>query len=170
LRQLIGLSLRITDFQLLFEKEIDGQGDRWSGRPLRSYTAVHPPSPAHTDASQERKSKLRFVQNLWAAQALMRTKVTASAPKGSAHSQGIGLPKAMKAASESRWNHDQASDQSVILYCNIWNRFSWIGSDCKVRCSVRACLVREITFSPGESSTSDHVTYWFLSATSGRSR
>lgn len=53
------------------------QGDRWSARPFRSFTSVQPPFGTTMDPVAARRDKLRFLQNLWSAQALARAKISA---------------------------------------------------------------------------------------------
>lgn len=56
------------------ENPPQGQSDRWSGRPFRSLSVVHPPSPVNLDPTQTEIDKTRFLENLWNAQATYRTK------------------------------------------------------------------------------------------------
>ena len=44
-------------------------GERWSSRPFRHLSVVQPPYPAGMDISAARQDKLRFLDNLWKAQA-----------------------------------------------------------------------------------------------------
>jgi hypothetical protein len=50
------------------------QTDRWSGRSFRAFSVVHPPSPANLDPTRTELDKTRFLENLWNAQAMYRTK------------------------------------------------------------------------------------------------
>ncbi|EIW66895.1 hypothetical protein M231_05581 [Tremella mesenterica] len=59
------------DFQMFLPRPPTDQSDRWS-RPLRCFTTVHPPFGA-LDANAIRRDKMRFVENLWAAQARLRS-------------------------------------------------------------------------------------------------
>lgn len=61
-----------ADFHLFLECPPVNQSDRWSSRPFRSYTTVHPPFALSLDPVATRKDKLRFIENLWAAQAMAR--------------------------------------------------------------------------------------------------
>jgi hypothetical protein len=63
------ISLTRPDFNLFFEKPPD-QSERWS-RQLRCLHTVHPPY-SHLDPVATKRDKLRFVENLWAAQAKAR--------------------------------------------------------------------------------------------------
>lgn len=51
-----------------------GQSDRWSGRPFRAFSVVHPPLPVNFDPTRSEVDKVRFLENLWNAQATYRTK------------------------------------------------------------------------------------------------
>jgi hypothetical protein len=63
--------LLFADFHMYLEQTPTDQVDRWSNRPLRSYTVVNAPTPSH---AQQSNDKQRFLENLWKAQALYRAK------------------------------------------------------------------------------------------------
>jgi hypothetical protein len=126
------LKQSFADFRLLFAEEPSEHGDKWSGRPMRNYVAVHPPLPPDMDITTARKDKRRFIRNLWTAQALMRTKPLPSAPKGSLQSSEIGLPKAYKATCALSLGDADRPNYSTMLYTNVWNRESWLASHLKV--------------------------------------
>jgi hypothetical protein len=63
------IKLTGEDFNLFMEKPPD-QSERWA-RQLRSLHTVHPPY-SHLDPVAVKRDKLRFVENLWAAQAKAR--------------------------------------------------------------------------------------------------
>jgi hypothetical protein len=48
-------------------------GERWS-IPLRSYQVVFPPQPVNSDPVATREAKTEFLEKLWNAQAMLRTK------------------------------------------------------------------------------------------------
>ena len=48
--------------------------ERWSGRPFRAFTVVHPPSPPNLNPERAESDKKAFLENLWTAQAKYRTK------------------------------------------------------------------------------------------------
>jgi protein ECT2 len=50
------------------------QTERWNGRPFRSYSIVHPPSSVNLDPVRTEADKKIFLDNLWNAQASLRTK------------------------------------------------------------------------------------------------
>jgi hypothetical protein len=52
-----------------------GEGDRWSGRSFRPYTAVYPPSQAGLVPNKTESAKKRFLEHLWEAQAVYRTRL-----------------------------------------------------------------------------------------------
>ncbi|KIJ57053.1 hypothetical protein M422DRAFT_150010 [Sphaerobolus stellatus SS14] len=62
------------DMNLYFETTPQDQSDRWSGRPFRSYSVVHPPSAVNLDPILAQSDKQRFLENLWTAQAMFRAK------------------------------------------------------------------------------------------------
>jgi hypothetical protein len=69
-----------TDLHLYLEREPSDQSDRWSNRPFRSLTVVHPPANAHQAPMQVAEDKKRFLENLWLAQAIYRAKAGRSIP------------------------------------------------------------------------------------------
>lgn len=129
--------LLIADFQIRFDHQPADQTDKWAGRPVRTYTAVNPPLPPNMDIQASRRNKQRFVRNLWAAQALSRTKVSASAPKGSANAQGIGMPTAHM-RDEQAVTRDGAAE-AVTLHVNIWDRAAWMDSNRKAKTVLQLC-------------------------------
>ncbi|KAK0230941.1 hypothetical protein IW262DRAFT_1341270 [Armillaria fumosa] len=60
-----------SDFHLYLENPPQELSDRWSNRPLRCLSAVHPPSSANIDPEND---KIRFLENLWNAQAKYRAR------------------------------------------------------------------------------------------------
>lgn len=52
----------------------DQYSDRWANRPFRSCSVVHPPSGPNYDPGRCRSDKIRFLENLWNAQAFYRCK------------------------------------------------------------------------------------------------
>lgn len=59
---------------LYFENPPQEQSDRWSGRPFRAMSVIHPPAPINLDPTRTEADKTRFLENLWNAQATYRTK------------------------------------------------------------------------------------------------
>jgi hypothetical protein len=56
------------------ENPPQGHSDRWSGRSSRAFSVVRPPAPPNLDPSGTEVDKTRFLENLWNAQAMYRTK------------------------------------------------------------------------------------------------
>ncbi|EIW82335.1 hypothetical protein CONPUDRAFT_164953 [Coniophora puteana RWD-64-598 SS2] len=67
-----------ADFHMYLEESPQDQGDRWSGRPFRSYSVEFPPSPPNLDPVRTAVEKQRFLENLWIAQAKFRTRASQS--------------------------------------------------------------------------------------------
>ncbi|KAK8843437.1 hypothetical protein IAR55_007094 [Kwoniella newhampshirensis] len=113
----IDWALLTADFHLFFERPLVDQSGRWSGRPFRSYTTVHPPFAMSLDPIATKRDKLRFIQNLWAAQAVARTKLL---PK---HIRAI--PRVLMSTEEV--NLEGAGDQSgrAKCYWDVWDRNVW---------------------------------------------
>lgn len=59
---------------IYLEDPPQGQTDRWSGRPFRALSVVHPPSSIGFDSTRSQIDKTRFLEHLWEAQASYRTK------------------------------------------------------------------------------------------------
>lgn len=63
-----------SDMHLYLEAPPQDQTDRWKGRPFRSYAVVLPPNPINMDPTAAQAAKKRFLDNLWAVQALYKIK------------------------------------------------------------------------------------------------
>jgi protein ECT2 len=63
----------LADIHLYLETPPEDESDRWSGRPFRSMTVVHPPA-LNLDPSRTEANKKRFLDNLWCAQANYRAR------------------------------------------------------------------------------------------------
>lgn len=128
-----GLTSRLihgSEFHLFLERPPVDQSDRWSARPLRSYTTVHPPYSFNLDPVMARKDKLRFVRNLWAAQALARTKLRR-------RTDAVAVPRVFKAREEIKL---------ATCYWNVWERAGWLA------CPLKAKVVVQVDES-GETET-----------------
>ncbi|WWC73238.1 uncharacterized protein I206_107204 [Kwoniella pini CBS 10737] len=68
----------ISEFHIFFERPPMDQTGRWSARPFRSYTVVHPPYSVALDPVATRRDKIRFIHNLWSAQASARAKLNST--------------------------------------------------------------------------------------------
>ncbi|ORX38894.1 hypothetical protein BD324DRAFT_296964 [Kockovaella imperatae] len=110
------------DFQLFLERPPVGFGEKWSGRPLRLYSTVQPPFGVGLDPVACRQDKLRFLENLWSAQARARTKVLPSDSDAKAPSQIL--------AQKGETGLDNAGEpfSRARLYWNVWKRRDWIMS------------------------------------------
>ncbi|CAL1700184.1 unnamed protein product [Somion occarium] len=64
-----------ADMHIYLESPPQDQTDRWSGRPFRALSVVHPPSPINLEPTRTESSKQRFLENLWAVQARYRTRL-----------------------------------------------------------------------------------------------
>lgn len=104
------------EFQLFFEDPPSGQNDRWAGRPLRHYTVVHPPAPAHFDPVSLARDKERFIQNLWLAQALARTKPVRRDPI-----PVDKLPRALACEQEV-----EVGGEALSVFWNAWQKDIWM--------------------------------------------
>ncbi|KAG5648922.1 hypothetical protein DXG03_000271 [Asterophora parasitica] len=61
-----------AEFHLYLENPPQDQTERWSGRPFRSLSVVHPPHPINLDPAHTATDKQRFLENLWHVQATYR--------------------------------------------------------------------------------------------------
>jgi hypothetical protein len=62
------------EFHLYLENPPQDLSERWSERPFRAFTVVHPPSPPNPNSERAESDKKAFLENLWTAQAKYRTK------------------------------------------------------------------------------------------------
>ncbi|KAG8884270.1 hypothetical protein FRB98_002543 [Tulasnella sp. 332] len=73
--EVVATDVGSSDFHMYLETPPPDQySDRWSNRPFRAYTVVHPPSPANLDPIRTQADKARFLENLWSVQAQYRTR------------------------------------------------------------------------------------------------
>ncbi|BEI91751.1 uncharacterized protein CcaverHIS019_0405710 [Cutaneotrichosporon cavernicola] len=107
------------DFQLFFEQPIADQGDRWN-LPLRTFQVCHPPAPVGLDSQAARTDKLRFVQNVWAAQALARSKILPSQVKQTPY----------VLVSDETFDVDGSR---VKAYWNVWTMVGWSAEQRKAK-------------------------------------
>jgi protein ECT2 len=64
----------LVDIHVYFENPPQDQTDRWSGRPFRTFSIVHPPEPVNLSPPRTEAEKKRFLENLWSVQATYRTR------------------------------------------------------------------------------------------------
>lgn len=62
------------EINLYLENPPQDSSDRWSGRPFRSLSVVHPPAPINLDPTHTETDKRRFLENLWHVQATYRSR------------------------------------------------------------------------------------------------
>ncbi|KAG6903484.1 hypothetical protein C0995_005507 [Termitomyces sp. Mi166 len=63
-----------AEFHFYLETPPQDQGDRWSGRPFRALSVVHPPHSINLNPTQTVVDKQRFLENLWHVQAAYRSR------------------------------------------------------------------------------------------------
>ncbi|KAF8592181.1 hypothetical protein K439DRAFT_1626199 [Ramaria rubella] len=63
-----------SNLHIYIEDPPQDQTERWSGRPFRALSVVHPPSPINFDPLRTHTDKLCFLENLWTAQAMYRAR------------------------------------------------------------------------------------------------
>lgn len=66
--------IHFSDINMYLENPPCDQTERWSGRPFRSLSVVHPPSTVNLDPTLTQRSKARFLDHLWNAQARFRAR------------------------------------------------------------------------------------------------
>ncbi len=66
------------DFHVFLENALLDQGERWGGRQFRSLSVVFPPAAVYLDPPRTESEKHRFLENLWTAQARLRTRAERS--------------------------------------------------------------------------------------------
>ncbi|PWN86609.1 hypothetical protein FA10DRAFT_270161 [Acaromyces ingoldii] len=110
------LDLGGPDFQLTMAKGPSNvSGDKWANRLVRQYATID--SSNQTDPSQARLEKYRFLENLWRAQALLKTKDARS------HVRCMVLPPSADGESEERARR--------IVYWNVYQRRAYLAEPCK---------------------------------------
>jgi hypothetical protein len=134
-----------AEFELFLEKPPVDQGPRWTGRPFRHYQVVHPPMPVNLEYTPTRLDKQRFVQNLWKAQALARTKLSASGPRGTETAQSTALPIAFVSNENKKLGGSDRLAGQAISFWNVWERDAWVANPRKVSFSLPADIGRALT-------------------------
>lgn len=115
----------ITEFELFFGKVSSDSGDKWSNRPFRHYQVVHPPLPVNLEYTPARTDKQRFVQNLWKAQALARTRLSASARRSTHINHSTALPIAFVSNNNRKLDGSDRLAGQAICFWNMWERAAW---------------------------------------------
>jgi protein ECT2 len=107
----------ITDFHLYLEKPPLDQTERWTGRPFRALTVVHPPGGPNLTPTQTEIDKKKFLENLWTVQAKYRTK----------NGQSVAL------CSEEREVESRGGRTTIAkTYFNVYQRTSFLREPQKV--------------------------------------
>ncbi|KAK4685638.1 hypothetical protein P7C73_g4506, partial [Tremellales sp. Uapishka_1] len=116
------------DFHLFLERPPLDQSDRWSSRPFRAFSTVHPPYQISFDPVATRRDKLRFVQNLWAAQAFARTKALPD--------QTRAIPRVLM--SEEEFGLEAAGEILGRAKCfwNVWEKRGWESDSRKAKVAI----------------------------------
>ena len=110
------------DMNIYFESPPQDQSDRWSGRPFRAYSVVHPPSPVNLDPVLAESDKQRFLENLWTTQAMFRAK----------EGRSVVLVSGEKEVESRGGRVTQAR-----TYFNVYQRTAYLTEPKKVRSSYR---------------------------------
>ncbi|KAL1406084.1 hypothetical protein Q8F55_007767 [Vanrija albida] len=117
------------DFNIDFGKPPMDQFGKWASRTFRLYSTVHPPYSVGFDPSATRRDKLRFVHNIWAAQALARSKLLPTQVKA--------IPQVLETPEELDISGAPDPFTMAKLYWNIWDRPGWETEEVKARILVR---------------------------------
>lgn len=107
-----------VDFHLFLEVPPHDQTERWSGRPFRALSIVHPPSPINLDPVRSQTDKHRFLENLWTAQAAYRAR----------HGRSVVL-----CSSEKEVEARAGRVTLARTYFNVYQRTAYLGEPKKVR-------------------------------------
>ncbi|OCF31354.1 hypothetical protein I316_06959 [Kwoniella heveanensis BCC8398] len=105
------------DFHLFLERPPMDQSGRWSARPFRSYTTVQPPFSVALDPVATQRDKLRFIHNLWNAQALARAKLATKDVRT--------VPRVLAMNSEVELDSAGEAFGRAKCFWDIWDRSGW---------------------------------------------
>jgi len=114
----------LSDFHLFFERPPANHSDRWSARPFRHFSTVHPPFELSMDPIATKKEKLRFVENLWSAQALARARHSRNEPRS--------IPRVLRHDEETGLERAGEMFGRACCYWNVWDRRGWSAGTRKV--------------------------------------
>jgi protein ECT2 len=106
-----------VDFHMFLEVPPQDQSERWSGRPFRALSIVHPPHPVNFDPVRSQTDKYRFLENLWTAQAMYRAK----------HGRSVVLY-----SSEREMEARAGRVTLARTYLNVYQRTAYLGEPKKV--------------------------------------
>lgn len=117
-KRVVGLLIKSNeDFHLYLEVPPQDQTERWSGRPFRALSLVHPPSPVNYDPMTTQADKSRFLENLWTAQAMYRAR----------HGRSVVL-----CSSEREMEARAGRITLARTYFNVYQRTAYLGEPRKV--------------------------------------
>lgn len=87
--------------------------------------------PVNLEYTPTRLDKQRFVQNLWKAQALARTKLSAPG-RGTGATQATALPVAFVSNGNKKLGGSDRLAGQAIAFWNVWERDAWVANPRKV--------------------------------------
>lgn len=109
-----------ADLQLTFRRSPSHiHHEKWTGRPLRQYATVSDPHAA-ADSPPPRFDKMRFLENLWRAQALFKAR-----RDGSSHVRSAVIPARSEDAEPRR-----------VVYWNVYPRAAYVLEQSKASVAV----------------------------------
>lgn len=94
--------------------------------------------PVNLEYTPTRIDKQRFVQNIWKAQALARTKRSATMHRGNNPGETLALPVAFVSTENKKLGGSDRLAGQAIAFWNVWERDAWIANPRKV--SPAACV------------------------------
>jgi hypothetical protein len=112
---------------MYLENPPNDQTERWSGRPFRSLSVVHPPSTINMDTTLTQRSKTRFLEHLWNAQARFRAR----------SGQSVVLRSEMMEVEAKR-----GKTVCAKAYYNVYQRTAFLQEVKKVSCNLTNALIR----------------------------
>lgn len=125
---------RQIDMHIYLENPPLDQGERWSGRPFRALSVVHPPNPVNLDPTLTSATKQSFLENLWSVQARYRTRLNQSV---------------LLCAEDREVENRGGKITRARTYFNVYQRTAFLKEEKKVcsdfathRIEVCACLLR----------------------------
>lgn len=101
---------------IFLEQEPQDESERWSNRPFRSLSVVHPATNS-VAPMQLASDKTRFLENLWMAQALYRARAGRSVPF---------------VFGETELGGKSGSRSVARTYFNVYHRMAYLGEPKKV--------------------------------------
>lgn len=93
------------------------ESDRWANYPLHALSIILPPSPVGLDPEASLVVKRRFLENLWQAQAVLRTKG--------------GRSVALQSEEKEMESRSSKTNYATAFY-NVYQRTAYLGEPKKV--------------------------------------